>query len=123
VVNIFNENLPTHYFSPLKKKISVQSTCLLAACCLSASVASLNCLPFPGNKSPWGGWRNGSADKSSDYSSKGPWFKPQQPHGGSQPPVMRCLKPSSGVSEDSYSVLMYNDKFLKIKKKTKTPWC
>jgi hypothetical protein len=27
--------------------------------------------------------------KSTDCSSKGPEFKSQQPHGGSQPPVMR----------------------------------
>jgi hypothetical protein len=37
-----------------------------------------------------------------DCSSKGPEFKSQQPHGGSQPSV------SSGVSEDSYNVLTYN---------------
>jgi hypothetical protein len=36
-----------------------------------------------------GGWRDGSMVKSSDCSSKGPEFKSQQPHGGSQPPVMR----------------------------------
>jgi hypothetical protein len=35
------------------------------------------------------GWRDGSAGKSTDCSSKGPEFKSQQPHGGSQPPVMR----------------------------------
>jgi hypothetical protein len=34
------------------------------------------------------GWRDGSACKSTDCSSKGPEFKLQQPH-GSQPPVMR----------------------------------
>jgi hypothetical protein len=28
-------------------------------------------------------------DKSTDCSSKGPEFKSQQPHGGSQPSVMR----------------------------------
>jgi hypothetical protein len=50
------------------------------------------------------GWRDGSEVKSTDCSSKGPEFKSQQPHGGSQPSVMR----SSGVSEDSYSVLTYN---------------
>jgi hypothetical protein len=37
-----------------------------------------------------GGWRDGSADKSTDCSSKGPEFKSQQPHGGSQSPIMRC---------------------------------
>jgi hypothetical protein len=34
------------------------------------------------------GWRNGSAAKSTDYSSKGPEFNSQQTHGGSQPSVM-----------------------------------
>jgi hypothetical protein len=38
--------------------------------------------------------------KSTDCSSGGPEFKSQQPHGGSQPSVMR--------SEDNYSVLTYN---------------
>jgi hypothetical protein len=44
------------------------------------------------------GWLDGSPGKSTDCSSKGPEFKSQQPHGGSQPPVMRsdtllaCLK-------------------------------
>jgi hypothetical protein len=32
-----------------------------------------------------GGWRDGLAGKSTDCSSKGPEFKSQQPHGGSQP--------------------------------------
>jgi hypothetical protein len=31
------------------------------------------------------GWRDSSAVKSTDYSSEGPEFKSQQPHGGSQP--------------------------------------
>jgi hypothetical protein len=35
------------------------------------------------------GWRDGSAVKSTDYSSGGPEFKSQQPHGGSQPSVMK----------------------------------
>jgi hypothetical protein len=35
------------------------------------------------------GWRDGSVGKSTDCSSKGPEFKSQQPHGGSQPSVMR----------------------------------
>jgi hypothetical protein len=55
-----------------------------------------------------GGWRDGSAVKSADCSSKGPEFKSQQPHGGSQPSVTKNLMPSSGVSENSYSVLTYN---------------
>ena len=53
------------------------------------------------------GWRNGSVVKSIDCSLGGPEFKSQQPHGGSQPSIMRSM-PSSAVSEDSYSVLTYN---------------
>jgi hypothetical protein len=34
------------------------------------------------------GWGNASAVKSTDCSSRGPEFKSQQPHGGSQPSVM-----------------------------------
>jgi hypothetical protein len=34
------------------------------------------------------GWRDGSAVKSTEY-SRGPEFKSQQPHGDSQPSVMR----------------------------------
>jgi hypothetical protein len=34
-------------------------------------------------------WRDGSAGKSTDCTSEGPEFNSQQPHGGSQPPVMR----------------------------------
>ena len=57
-----------------------------------------------------GGWRDGSVVKSIDCSSKSPEFKSQQPHGGSQPSVTnnKNLMPSSGVSEDSYSVHTYN---------------
>jgi hypothetical protein len=33
------------------------------------------------------GWRDGSAVKSTDCSSRGPEFNSQQPHGGSQPSV------------------------------------
>jgi hypothetical protein len=35
-----------------------------------------------------GGWRDGSAVKSTDYSSRGPEFNSQQPHGGPQPSIM-----------------------------------
>jgi len=35
-----------------------------------------------------GGWRDGSAVKSTDCSSRGPEFNSQQPHGGSQPSLM-----------------------------------
>ena len=34
-------------------------------------------------------WRDGSAVKSTDCSSKGPEFNSQQPHGGSEPSVTR----------------------------------
>jgi hypothetical protein len=34
------------------------------------------------------GWRDGSAVKSTDCSSRGPGFNSQQPYGGSQPSVM-----------------------------------
>ena len=47
------------------------------------------------------GWRDGSVVKSTDCSSRGPEFNSQQPHGGWD------LMPSSGVSEDRYSVLIY----------------
>jgi hypothetical protein len=33
-------------------------------------------------------WGDGSAVKSTGCSSRGPEFKSQQPHGGSQPPIM-----------------------------------
>jgi hypothetical protein len=61
------------------------------------------------------GWRDGSVVKSTDCSSRGPEFNSQQPHGGSQPSVMGDLTPSSGVSKDSYSVLIceINKPFLK----------
>jgi hypothetical protein len=39
--------------------------------------------------SPVWGWRDGSVVKSADCSSGGPKFKSQQPHGGSQPSVMK----------------------------------
>jgi hypothetical protein len=35
------------------------------------------------------GWRDGSAVKNTDCSSKGPEFKSQKSHGGSQPSLMR----------------------------------
>lgn len=41
------------------------------------------------------------AVKSTDYSSEGPEFTSEQPHGGSQTSVMR----SSEVYENSYTVL------------------
>jgi len=35
------------------------------------------------------GWRDDSVFKSTDCSSRGPEFNSQQPHGGSQPSMMR----------------------------------
>jgi hypothetical protein len=44
-----------------------------------------------------GGWRDGSAVKNTDCSSKGPKFKSQQPRGGSQPSMMRSVALFWGV--------------------------
>ena len=52
------------------------------------------------------GWRDGSVVKNTDCSSGGPEFKSQQPHGGSEPSIMRSDALFS--PEDSYSVLTYN---------------
>jgi hypothetical protein len=54
------------------------------------------------------GLRDDSEVKSTGCSSGGPEFKPQQPHGGSQPSVMESYALFLCVSEDSYSVLTYN---------------
>jgi hypothetical protein len=60
-----------------------------------------------------GGWRAGSAVKSTDCSSRGPEFNSQQSHGGgSQPSIMGPI-PSSAVSEDSNSVLTHINKVFK----------
>jgi hypothetical protein len=40
-------------------------------------------------KKRYGDWRNGSVVKNTDCSSEGSEFKSQQPHGGSQPSIMR----------------------------------
>jgi hypothetical protein len=55
------------------------------------------------------GWRDGPVVKNTDCSSKGPEFKSHQPHGGSQPSVIRS-DGLCGVSEDSYSVLRHKNK-------------
>ena len=39
------------------------------------------------------GWRDGSAVKRTDCSSRDPEFNSQQPHGGSQPSVMGLKDP------------------------------
>jgi hypothetical protein len=46
---------------------------------------SLKFLRLKGHKE---GWRDGSAVKITDCSSRGPEFNSQQPHGSSQPSVM-----------------------------------
>jgi hypothetical protein len=56
----------------------------------------------------WAGEMAQCWGKGTDCSSEDPEFKSQQPHGGSQPSLI--LTPSSGVSEVSYSELMYNNK-------------
>ena len=43
---------------------------------------------FISREEKWG-WRDGSAVKSTNCSSRGPEFNSQQTHGGSQPSVMR----------------------------------
>jgi hypothetical protein len=60
--------------------------CLLVKCFIHSciSLASKQCL-----KTSFWGWQDGSGGKSTDCSSEGPEFKSQQPHGGSQPPIMR----------------------------------
>jgi hypothetical protein len=52
------------------------------------------------------GWKNGSAVKSTDCSSRGPEFNSQQPHDGSQPSVMGSDALFWCVSEESYNVLI-----------------
>jgi hypothetical protein len=57
----------------------------------------------------WGvgwGWRDISAVKSTDCSSRGPEFNSQQPHGGSQS-ICNGIQCPLLVSEDSYSVLKH----------------
>jgi hypothetical protein len=49
---------------------------------------SENCFDIRHGNINFGGWRDGSAVKSTDCSSRGPEFNPQQPHGGSQPSLM-----------------------------------
>ena len=46
------------------------------------------CLNFFVNMKSYGGWRDDSAVKNTDCSSRGPEFNSQQTHGGSQPSVM-----------------------------------
>jgi len=52
------------------------------------------------------GWRDGSAVKSTDCSSRGPEFKSQKPHGSSQSSVMGANALFWCVFEDNDSVLI-----------------
>jgi len=52
-------------------------------------MVSLENVENTSEKSQGEGWRDGSVVKSSDCSSRGPEFKSQQLHGGSQPSLMR----------------------------------
>ena len=49
----------------------------------------LLCTTHPIKDANYWGWRDGSVVKSTDCSSRGPEFNSQQPHGGSQPSVVR----------------------------------
>ena len=60
----------------------------------------------------FGGWRDGLEVKRTDCSSRGPEFNSQQPHGGSKPSVIG-YNDFSSMSEDSYSVLRYNNNLFK----------
>jgi hypothetical protein len=57
--------------------------------CLSERTFSEKCPLNPKLERYKEGWRDGSVVKSTNCSSEGPEFKSQQPHGGSQPSVMR----------------------------------
>jgi hypothetical protein len=71
-----------------------------------------NLFEIPKNaKQPWKcllktytwGWRDGTEFKNTGYSSRGPRFNSQQPHGGSQPSVMG----SDALSWHAHKTLMY----------------
>ena len=55
-------------------------------------------------------WRDGSAAKSTDSSTRGPQFYSQQPHGGSQPSIMGSSALFWCVWRQKHSVLTYNNK-------------
>jgi hypothetical protein len=65
------------------------------------------------------GWRNGSAVKSIDCSSEGHEFKSQQPHGGSQPSVMRSDALFWCVSRQQQCTHIINKEILQKRKKKK----
>jgi hypothetical protein len=71
------------------KMFNFQKSALFLTCIsilFTSNCKYLNMLLF---KMPNLGWRDGSVIKSSDCSSEGHEFKSQQPHGGSQPSIMR----------------------------------
>jgi hypothetical protein len=75
--------------------------------CLSVTILFNNITEVTGFKSRLRDWSDGSVVKGTDCSFRGPEFNFQQPHGGSQPSIMGSKMPSSDVSVDSYSVLIY----------------
>jgi len=58
---------------------------------LAVTVPGLQCeaRTFTSSRIKFEDWSDGSVAKSTDCSSRGPKFNSQQPHGGSQPSVMR----------------------------------
>jgi hypothetical protein len=65
------------------------------------------------------GWRDGSAVKSTDCSSRGPEFNSQQPHGGSQPSVMRYNALFWCVWRQPQCIQIYKNKYIFKKEKKK----
>jgi hypothetical protein len=101
--------LLTSHFSVLPQCPSLSHSLWIAECIVEVYILKFVMVYFCSKS--WleiglEGWRDGSAVKSTDCSSEGCEFKSQQPHGGSQPSVMRSGA-SSGVSKDSYSILTY----------------
>jgi hypothetical protein len=65
-----------------------------------------------------GGWRDGSAVKSTDCSSKGPEFKSQQPHGDSQSSILE-LMPSFGTHIHTINQSLKKEEKTEISEKKK----
>jgi hypothetical protein len=73
-----------------KKKKIVLLPCLEQCCIPIGKGERRRGMGIPGGrKALLQGWRDGSVVKNTDCFSRGPEFKSQQPHGGSQLSVMR----------------------------------
>jgi hypothetical protein len=108
------------YFSVWAFRLHVLSTHRVSTC---ASEVRSQKLDSPGIKTGTEGWQDGSAGKGTDCSSEGPEFKSQQIHGDSQPLVVRFDAPFCPLmSEVSYSVLTYNNKYLGKSKQELSEW-